>query len=290
MPAPDYPIYPKDIYTPGEDPVPGTNTTGVELNASYFDVRDYEISRIETVLGAGLVPTDANDAPEAALSTHAVVAKSGSTLYYLNLAPSGSDTVGVGSFGSGAPAGLLHVRQGNSGATPDTDADALVVEGDGATGISVLSPDASNAQLYLGSATDGLGAYVRWNHTQNRLALATSTADGEIRIRTGNEGTAMTLHDDQRVSIGTTFPGGQLKVEQPSTGAVRPALTLIQRNEEQEFIVYRGTSDSGELAYSLVGEGDVTTATRQGFVKVNVTDDGSELADQDYYMPIYTLA
>ena len=229
-------------------------------------MRDYEISRIETVLGAGLVP-HVNNVPEAALSTYAVVAKSGPTLY-LNLAPSGTDRVGIGSFGSGAPAGLLHVRQGASGATPDGDADDLVVESDGDTGISILSPDADNAQIYFGSTTDSVGAFLRWDRGANTLTLATASPGGKMIFRTDSQDTAMAVHDDKRVSIGTPTAGGQLKVEQPIPGAVRPVLVLLQRADDEGFILYRGTASSAQLTNSLVAEADVDTATRKGFVKV----------------------
>ena len=51
-----------------------------------------------------------------------------------------------------------------------------------------------------------------------------------------------------------------------------------------------GSAAAATLTQTIVAEADVTTATRQGFVKVYVQDDGNQITDQAYFMPIFTLA
>jgi hypothetical protein len=50
-----------------------------------------------------------------------------------------------------------------------------------------------------------------------------------------------------------------------------------------------GTAAAATVTNSIVAQADVTTATVAGYVKVEVQDDGNQITDQDYYMPVYTL-
>lgn len=65
---------------------------------------------------------------------------------------------------------------------------------------------------------------------------------------------------------------------------------IVQATDTESFLRFKGTAASADLAKSIVDEGDVTTATRQGFVQVFVQDDGNQITDQKYYMPLFTLA
>lgn len=95
-----------------------------------------------------------------------------------------------------------------------------------------------------------------------------------------------------RVGIGTgvTLPTGQLHVDQASTTGAIPVLLLDQADVSEEFIRFIGTAAAATLTQSIVAEGDVTTATRAGFVKVYVQDDGNQITDQAYFVPLFTLA
>jgi len=93
-----------------------------------------------------------------------------------------------------------------------------------------------------------------------------------------------------RVGIGLTNPIGRAHIDQSATAGNEPVLVLDQADVSEEFIRFIGTSANTVLTQSIVEEADVTLATRQGFVKIYVQDDGDQLADQDYFMPVYTLA
>jgi len=77
---------------------------------------------------------------------------------------------------------------------------------------------------------------------------------------------------------------------QSSSSGAQPVLYLDQADVSEEFIHFVGTAAAATLTQSIVAEADVTTATRQGFLKTYVQDDGNQITDQDYFVAIYTLA
>lgn len=106
-------------------------------------------------------------------------------------------------------------------------------------------------------------------------------ADNAEVIRVANTG---------RVGIKKTSPDAMLDVDQGSSTAAIPVLKLDQADVSEEFIRFVGTSANGVLTQSIVEAADVVTPTIAGYMKVFVQDDGNQLTDQAYYMPVYTLA
>ncbi len=94
-----------------------------------------------------------------------------------------------------------------------------------------------------------------------------------------------------RISIGNVAtPLAQLHIDQESGSGAIPVMILDQADVDKPFTKYIGTAAAATLTRSIVAEGDVTTATRQGFVKIEIEDVGNQVTDQDYYVPFYTLA
>jgi hypothetical protein len=89
------------------------------------------------------------------------------------------------------------------------------------------------------------------------------------------------------VAVTPTCP---LDVDQTASGASVPVLKLDQADVSEEFIRFVGQAAAATLTQSIVAEADVTTATRAGFLKCYVQDDGNQITDQSYYIPIFTLA
>lgn len=65
----------------------------------------------------------------------------------------------------------LSIFSGSSGATADTDADELVVEGSANSGISVLSGAANVGALYFGDSGDSDVGGLEYNHASNRFTF-----------------------------------------------------------------------------------------------------------------------
>ena len=122
------------------------------------------------------------------------------------------------------------------------------------------------------------------------LLIICDLGAGEIKFKTNRVDAARFL-STQQFLVGLTSGGtGIVRIEQSSLTAAEPCLQLEQVDVSEEFVRYIGTAAAGVLTQSIVDEGDVTTATRQGFIKVFVQDDGNQITDQAYFMPLFTLA
>ena len=189
-----------------------------------------------------------------------------------------------------APGFDFHLQPGAaSGATPAGSYDDGVIDLAGTGGVSILAPDASNVNFALGNVADSTSAVMQWEGATSRLNFGSYATGGEVRLRSGAGVLAAVIGSDQRISIGSTTFGGRLKVDQSSGIAGIAALQLLQSDVDQEFIAIRGTAAAGNLARSIVDAGDVSVATIAGYAMVNVTDDGNQITDQDYFLPLYTL-
>lgn len=83
---------------------------------------------------------------------------------------------------------------------------------------------------------------------------------------------------------------GLLHVNQDAAAGAIPAVHLEQDDVSEEFVRFTGTAAAATLTNSLVAEADVTTATRIGFVKINIQDEGDQIADGPAFVAAYTLA
>ena len=83
---------------------------------------------------------------------------------------------------------------------------------------------------------------------------------------------------------------GGVKFVTTDTGAALPVATYDQADIDEPFHKFIGDAAAATLTRDLVDEGDVTTATRIGFYKIEILDDGNQITDGDYYVPFYSLA
>tara|TARA_Y100001970_G_scaffold79015_1_gene100695 strand:+ start:555 stop:1604 length:1050 start_codon:yes stop_codon:yes gene_type:complete len=101
--------------------------------------------------------------------------------------------VGAGSDAANVDLGVgIHIKTADSSASVDSAADELVIEGSGASGMTLLSGTSSSGSIYFGDSGDNDIGYVAYNHSTNALMLGANTGEG-LRV-TG----------DGAVSIGTT--------------------------------------------------------------------------------------
>ncbi len=204
-----------------------------------------------------------------------------------------SGTVGVGS---------------GSGATANTSADDLVVQSNGNTGISIMSPNANSSNLYFASAADNNLAYLEAKDDAATFKIGTTQTGHAIQFASGDNASAMAIDASQNVGIGVTSPamgtnGSGLHIK----GATHAVLKLESGADDESKIQFteNGTDQwrigydaaSGHLEFTESGVADVLTladggnATFAGDIKmsgasgsINFTDttkgiyyDGNEL-------------
>ena len=98
-----------------------------------------------------------------------------------NLSTSGTYTfaeVIVGSGITSADGNQLHVHTASAGSiSASADADEIVVENSGNTGITLLAGTTSNAAIYFGDSGDNDIGKIDYDHNSNTLALTVNTAE-----------------------------------------------------------------------------------------------------------------
>ena len=66
-------------------------------------------------------------------------------------------------------------------------------------------------------------------------------------------------------------------------------LPVVQPTITSEIFTLTGKSTSGVLTTTLVAGADVTTATKAGFLRVNVTDSNGNITNGNYYLELFTI-
>lgn len=211
--------------------------------------------------------------------------------------------------------GDLHIRPTNARVGIMTDSPQATLQVGGINGVGAGSIDRiailpyNNPTLWKITARDDLvNAHLDLKY--GATTILTTRGDGNVGIGTTSpqnkldvEGGAVIgatysgtntaptngLLVEGNVGIGVTSPSASLHVDQSSTTGAKPVLTVDQADVSEEFIRFIGTSADTVLTQSIVENADVTTATLEGWLKVYVQDDGNQLTDQAYFVPIYTL-
>ena len=98
-------------------------------------------------------------------------------------------TTGLTCFASGVTAqhdGVLHVMSGSAGTvTASSEADEAVIESAGNSGLTILSPDASQSLLYFGSPSDNRALTLQWSYSELLARFGTDVAGGKLSFLVG---------------------------------------------------------------------------------------------------------
>ena len=115
--------------------------------------------------------------------------------------------------------GKVHIYNGDSNTTPDTDGDELVVENSNRSGISILSGTGSGSigSVIFGSSDDANGAGITWQNYINTLTVKTQNTAGILRFASNNNVEAMRILANGNVGIGDDNPPNKLSVKGSST-------------------------------------------------------------------------
>ena len=116
-----------------------------------------------------------------------------------------------------------------------------------------------------------------------RMNLHLSIADG-VNIRPGTD------IDTDLIVVHVTGKPTFWWNESENHFVLDEGLEVIQDDIDQPLLWFKGAAASGVLTKTIVAEGDVATATRVGWLRVDVEDTGNQIPDQAYYIPLHTLA
>jgi endosialidase-like protein len=142
-----------------------------------------------------------------------------------------SGNVGIG---TSAPARLLHVANGSSGATSLSTSD-FVIEDDEAAFQHFITPDDVESGLLFGDPTATIGGGIIFNNA--------ATNNG-IQFRTGGNTPRMTLDGSGSLGIGTTAPINRLTIGTPETPLLNGAVGIF--NAGGTFMTVRDTTNNIE--------------------------------------------
>jgi hypothetical protein len=188
--------------------------------------------------------------------------------------------------GEDVPEGKLHIFTGDASVGPNAQADELVVEGSGHTGISILSGNDDKGNIYFGDSGDDDIGSITYHHDGNTFRL---TANASEVMRIGNGGrvstNVTTLNHGLHINNGNgsnyvtvltnttdTNPYG-LKVE--FSGAAPDDTT-------RQFIV---CADTSATRFIVLSDGDVQnhdnsySGTSDEKLKEQITDASSQWDD-----------
>jgi hypothetical protein len=180
----------------------------------------------------------------------------------------------------------LHIRTADSGGGVEANADELVVEGSGNTGISILSGTANVGAVHFNDSGGNERGAFKYNHNADELQIQTA---GSERMR---------IHSSGRVSIGNTTNTHGLDVVHSNGGNYMSLFTnsnasnpygmklsfsaAADDNTTTQFLL---AADSGTTRFIVTSDGDVQNhdnsygSISDQRIKQNITDSGSQWDD-----------
>jgi len=141
----------------------------------------------------------------------------------------GDGNVGIG---TDSPDGTLHVHTDTAGeVTANSISDDLVIENSASGGLTILTPDANNGRISIGSTSDNIGAAIIWNYDSGLFTIGSDKVGGQTVFTSNNGNEAMRIDASKNVGIGTTSPATALHIHgttgNPATTGTTP--TAIAR-------------------------------------------------------------
>ena len=116
----------------------------------------------------------------------------------------------------------------------------------------------------------------------SRMNLHLSIADG-VNIRPGKD------IDTDLIKLHVTGKPTFWWDESENHFVLDEGLEVIQDNIDEPLLWFKGAAASGVLTKTIVDEDDVTTATRKGWVKIDMANTGDGIASGEYFVPFYSV-
>lgn len=122
--------------------------------------------------------------------------------------------------------GRLQVFTGASGATAHVNADEIVAEGSGNSGVSILTPNNATGAIYFGDPQDATVGQIGYNHSTNDMAFQTAAGNRLNVLGTGD------VHVVNNLMLGTTTVSGLFHIAGTTPRLVISAMQAGNREGE----------------------------------------------------------
>ena len=188
----------------------------------------------------------------------------------------GNNRVGIGTtpdLGVG-----LHIRTADSGmGSVNANADELIIEGSGASGISILSGASSKSNLFFGDSGSNVIGNISYNHSDNALEFATNGANQWFIDSSGNLLPAATDHG---IYLGVTSATASNLLDDYEEGTYAPVFTVasgsLTPHGSHNALAYtkigRVVHVQGEVRFSAVSSPSGNFSVSLPFAVADLTD------------------
>ena len=225
-----------------------------------------DIIRISNDGGHTLVGTDRNSGGGLAgssLGYSSVFGSIGATAAHIMTNNSVKMTVlsdGKVGIGETVPLGFLHVKNGDSGqGSVNAAGNSLVLESNGATGITFLSGSSSNTSIIMGDSESNYQGVIIYDHSVNAFKFATA---GSERMRIDNAG---------KVGIGTTTLNKMFNIADPAQGGEALKLHFEASTSSDKWAIYSYDRTNSHYADLSLGQNAIYIKGSDGKVGFGVT-------------------
>ena len=191
----------------------------------------------------------------------------------------------------------LHIKTADSGGSVNTNADELVVEGTGHTGLTILSATSAEGRVSFGDSGDNDIGNIMYNHSNNYMAF---TTNGSEKMRIESDGTVEIKIDGsgfknfikfENVSGDTTY--GVVGAEGANNAIIGSGDTALKVDSANDIIrpyTISGTGgrddaiDLGSTSHRFnslyAGNGSIVTSDKNLKNTITATDLGLSFVDK----------
>jgi collagen type VII alpha len=178
--------------------------------------------------------------------------------------------------GTSSPLGKLHVANGSTGVTPGATADELVLENSGgASGLTILTPDANLGNIRFGSPTGG-ASYAAMQGFYN---------SGNPQLRFNINGSDMAVITGTGLGIGTTAPTSKLDVYHNTATSNIDLFRLLSDVGGASNVKFRVDSDG-----DIFTDGSITIGTPADLAEKYANHDNAQPGDVVVFTNASTVA
>jgi hypothetical protein len=194
--------------------------------------------------------------------------------------------VGAGADGANADLGTgLHVKTADSSASVSGDADELVLENSGHSGLSIFSGTSSTGSIHFGDSGDNDIGNIIYQHNDNTMRFRTN---GTERLFLGSDGDVGVLSDGSpvcRFHVKRANNGTMIYGENTTSSGVDAAQFIIQCNDTDGGYDLIHAKRSSTVKFLVEHDGDCQNAnnsygsTSDERIKQDITDANSQWDD-----------